>query len=72
MKTFEVKGKKFQAGYYTQEVFRDKNGNDVATYWCVFSKESAKANPNKLSTCNLMLEYFEVLPSNAEIFNQTN
>ena len=61
---FEVKGKRFQAGYYTAEPF-GKNG--VMTYWLVFSKPFAAKNPVKVSNSCHVLNLFESLPDGATI-----
>ena len=58
MANFRVKGKKFQAGYYTLENFG---------YNLVYSKSFAKQNPNAVNNCGLMLVFFNELPPNSTV-----
>lgn len=59
MKTnFRVKGKKFQAGWYTMENFG---------YNLVYSKSFARQNPNAVNNCGLMLEFFAELPEGSTV-----
>lgn len=55
---FRVKGKKFQAGWYTLENFG---------YNLVFTKAFAKQNPNAVNNCGLMLWFFSELPQGATV-----
>lgn len=53
---FRVKGKKFQAGWYTLENFG---------YNLCYTKAFAKQNPNAVNNSRLMLEFFSELPKGA-------
>ena len=68
METFKINGTKFEPGYYTWEQFGNSKGETIMTHWLVYSKAFAKKNPRVVNTCGVMLEYFETLPENANIF----
>jgi hypothetical protein len=59
---FEVRGKSFQRGWYTCEIFGHKK---IPTYCLVY--EDVERNYRKINTSGLMLELFNELPANATI-----